>query len=373
MKKTILLACLVAPLSLPAVAQDGAVYFDGISGRGTAAGVGDLVTNSTWEAWVRMPQYATELNSGAILFRWGMYSHGLYVREDSGAPTMGMYSCPGPEGCGAAPAYSMGEGRWHHLAMVFGPEAGPSGHLYVDGVLKAQCPPLPCNPWSGWETVLGAQGYIGYSEFFRGEIDEARISSVPRYTGNFTPQRRFETDASTIGLWHFDEGGGNVAYDSSGQGRHFTLHGGYEWRGGVTSISTYCSAKTTSAGCVPAIAGEGLASVGSSNSFVVSATQIAPGVNGVLTWSRMPASTPFAGGTMCVGSPVWRSWILSAQPPGGPACSGILQFPFTTERMAASNLAAGDVVHLQVWTRDNGYAPPANWGMTQGLRVTLVP
>jgi hypothetical protein len=26
-----------------------------------------------------------------------------------------------------------------------------------------------------------------------------------------------------------------------------------------------------------------------------------------------------------------------------------------------------------VWTRDNGHPAPNNWGMTDGLRVTLLP
>jgi hypothetical protein len=55
-------------------------------------------------------------------------------------------------------------------------------------------------------------------------IDEVRISSVARYSDNFTPARRFEPDDQTIGLWHFDEGNGEVAYDYGWWGRQGTLH-----------------------------------------------------------------------------------------------------------------------------------------------------
>lgn len=356
------------------MAQDGAIYLDGVSGLGTAAGVGDLVSNSTWEAWVRLPNYSgSNSDAGCILFRWGMWSHGLYVREDTGAPFIGMYSCPGPDGCSTSPAGSMVPGRWHHIAAVFGPEPGPSGSLYIDGQLVAACPPLGCDPYAGWETVLGAQGYIGYSQFFRGEIDEARISAVPRYSGSFTPERRFAPDSATVGLWHFDEGSGSVAYDSSAAGRHFSLSGGYEWRGGVTAITPYCQPKVTSAGCTPVLSHLGQPSCGGNEPFTLRASQIAPGVHGILVWSKTPAALPFAGGTFCVTGTTGRSVILPAMPPGGPDCSGVLDFAFTPTRVASFGLAPGDIVHFQIWTRDNGYAAPDNWGMTAGLRVTMLP
>ena len=51
-----------------------------------------------------------------------------------------------------------------------------------------------------------------------GTIDEVRISNVARYTGDFTPQRRFEPDEHTMALYHFDEGSGDVLHDCSGNG-----------------------------------------------------------------------------------------------------------------------------------------------------------
>ena len=35
-------------------------------------------------------------------------------------------------------------------------------------------------------------------------IDELRISSVRRYSGSFTPQKRFVPDLQTLALFHFD-------------------------------------------------------------------------------------------------------------------------------------------------------------------------
>ncbi len=59
---------------------------------------------------------------------------------------------------------------------------------------------------------------------FRGEIDEIRISRVPRYTSDFTPSDRFEPDADTMALYHCDEGHGDKLIDSSGNGHDGVIH-----------------------------------------------------------------------------------------------------------------------------------------------------
>ncbi|QEG15978.1 protein kinase domain-containing protein [Gimesia maris] len=56
------------------------------------------------------------------------------------------------------------------------------------------------------------------AEFFPGIVDEVRISNVARYTKDFTPENRFESDEHTMALYHFDEGTGDVLKDSSGNG-----------------------------------------------------------------------------------------------------------------------------------------------------------
>jgi hypothetical protein len=59
--------------------------------------------------------------------------------------------------------------------------------------------------------------------FFRGQIDEVRISSVARYDNDFAPPGpggRFESDEHTLALYRFDEGAGDLLRDSSGNGHH---------------------------------------------------------------------------------------------------------------------------------------------------------
>ena len=59
---------------------------------------------------------------------------------------------------------------------------------------------------------------LNYKRFFKGTIDEVRISNIARYTKDFTPASRFENDEHTMALYHFDEGSGDLLKDSSGNG-----------------------------------------------------------------------------------------------------------------------------------------------------------
>jgi hypothetical protein len=230
-------AALSLALSVAAPAQQAnhGLALNGVDAFGTAAGVGGLVSNSTWEAWVKLPTTTNTTGYRPVLFRWGMYSHGLNVNASTGQTNVSMYSCGGSCSNPESAAGSLAPNHWHHVAMVYGPQAGPDCTVYLDGQVVAECEAQGCAPYAGWETVLGAVGYIGYSGFLDATVDEARISNIPRYAASFVPQRRFESDANTVGLWHFDEGAGSVAFDSSPAGRHFTLQGGYAWVAGNSS------------------------------------------------------------------------------------------------------------------------------------------
>ena len=98
----------------------------------------------------------------------------------------------------------------------------------MNGKPLAQYCPLCSSSHAGWETALAADSYIGYQNFFDGDIDEVRISNVQRYTAAFTPALPHTPDANSVGLWHFDEGSDHTAMAASGNGMHFNLHGGYQ-------------------------------------------------------------------------------------------------------------------------------------------------
>jgi tRNA A-37 threonylcarbamoyl transferase component Bud32/WD40 repeat protein len=88
--------------------------------------------------------------------------------------------------------------------------------VYIDGVpLSSQdVPPLPLKRYG--LLTLGGVNEANDKLGFNGLIDEVRFSHVARYEKPFTPPQRFETDADTLALYHFDEGAGDVLRDSSG-------------------------------------------------------------------------------------------------------------------------------------------------------------
>ena len=122
--------------------------------------------------------------------------------------------------------------RWHHLAVTHNTGAGTSTYtFFVDGVLST-AGIVGGAPGAIFPTPAG--GNIGaeigtYNAFFRGLIDEVRISSTVRYTTSFTPAQRFTSDASTLALYEFEERTGTVATDSGPLGYNGTLVGGPTW------------------------------------------------------------------------------------------------------------------------------------------------
>lgn len=106
------------------------------------------------------------------------------------------------------------EGRRVHVAGV---RDGQIARVFVDGklVMKEDESPSPLSASQAGFSVGGLDA----------TIDEVRVSNVARYVAEFTPQTRFEPDEQTLGLWHFDEGTGSLANDSSGHGHHGTLMG----------------------------------------------------------------------------------------------------------------------------------------------------
>lgn len=122
------------------------------------------------------------------------------------------------------------DGSWHHIAVTRNAATGVLA-LFVDGVPDgiATGPTGDISYRDGRATtwpndpflVLGAEKHDFGPAFpsYSGWFDELRISTTIRYTGAFIPPTQpFLTDTSTVLLYHFDEGTGNLVADSSGNG-----------------------------------------------------------------------------------------------------------------------------------------------------------
>jgi len=121
------------------------------------------------------------------------------------------------------------DGQWHHIAVTRQASSG-GVWLYVDGVLDASSNSSASNGNISYRNgrvtsyqddptlVFGAEkhDYPG-SLYYKGKLDEFRLSNTIRYSSNFAPPSSpFTTDSNTLALYHFDEGNGAILTDVSG-------------------------------------------------------------------------------------------------------------------------------------------------------------
>jgi probable HAF family extracellular repeat protein len=148
-------------------------------------------------------------------------------------------------------------------------------------------------------------------------------------------------------------------------------------------LVTYCTAKTTSTGCVPIIDGHGVSSVANGASFQVTCIALRNQKSGLFVYgSSGRAGLPFGGGTLCVKSPLKRTPLSNSAGNAAPLndCSGVLQLDFNA---FAAGLAGGNpspalavpgtTIDVQAWGRDAGFAPPNNVQLSGGLEYVVLP
>lgn len=199
------------PTNTP-VPANFALSFDGVNDLVVAAavpGTGPL----TVEAWV-LPN--------------GNFSNGLLVIGNGGAGTDNGWSLELNDGFLTLWMYTnqgwqfsryatrLQAGQWYHVAGTY--DSGVA-RTFVNGVGSAATNVGVLTQG----TTLTFGGLAAYP-FFNGTLDEVRVSNVTRYTLDFTaPTAPFAPDANTLGLWHFNEGIGQVAVDVSASANNGTL------------------------------------------------------------------------------------------------------------------------------------------------------
>jgi len=134
----------------------------------------------------------------------------------------------GAEGTTICGTTNLADSTWHHVAVTRSLDGWM--RIFIDGDLdgEGQGAAGDISYRNSRSTshsddpflVFGAEKHdINRTTYpsFSGWIDEVRLSNSIRYTADFVrPAQRFTTDANTVGLWHLDEGFGNVINDTSG-------------------------------------------------------------------------------------------------------------------------------------------------------------
>jgi hypothetical protein len=140
----------------------------------------------------------------------------------------------------------------------------------------------------------------------------------------------------------------------------------------------YCSAKTNSLGCVPQIGWSGVPSASAGEGFYVTCSNVLNDRAGLLRVSTIgPNATPYKGGYNCVQGPAQRAAYQNSGGNYAPAndCTGGFVVDLNAYIASGSNpaLVNGTTVWVQWWSRDSGFAPPNNMGLSAGLRFTIEP
>jgi hypothetical protein len=116
--------------------------------------------------------------------------------------------------------------EWVHIAGVYD---GKQVRVYVNGRMVATAEGEGERRMNRLPLMIGADvdGQGRPVSFFDGQIDEVRLSTVARYTGDrFEPQRRLVSDSDTALLMHMDGKVGPWLYDDSPRGAHSSPQGG---------------------------------------------------------------------------------------------------------------------------------------------------
>ncbi len=134
----------------------------------------------------------------------------------------------------------------------------------------------------------------------------------------------------------------------------------------------YCSSKTNSLGCIPAITVTGVPSASSPLPFMIGAEQIISHKFGLPFYGYCALDAPFQGGTLCVHAPILRGPVSmsgGAWPPN--ECSGAFAYNFNSliQSGTVPGLVAGATVYTQYWYRDP--ADAYTTGLTDAVVFTI--
>lgn len=201
----------------------------------------------------------------------------------------------------------VGNGSWHYIVGTYD---GTTQKLYVDNSLAGSTTWTGSIAYHSSQPLIGAYDLGGIGGYFNGSIDEVMIKDAAidatevSALYNSGAGLYFTADAHTKGLYHFEEGAGSTATDSSGNGNNGTLAGTPTWSTGEKAL-------------------QGAGSSVSEVAFLQSEDGVASGEAGILTLGTdggtikmISANTKFgADGLLSISS----GGILTSTVPDGTA------------------------------------------------------
>jgi hypothetical protein len=179
------------------------------------------IAQGTWEAWMKfdaLPSQGTMMNPIAKANQYWIHaSNGADDPYDTVTITyadsiQAKITIGGTRYIATTAANFIEVGQWYHVAGTYD---GTNLKLFIDGIeIDSIATPGENIATSSNQFTIGS--WSSLVDDFKGTIDEVRVSSSVRYTGNFNLYTsEFSDDLSTAGLWHLNEGSGSTTTDSS--------------------------------------------------------------------------------------------------------------------------------------------------------------
>ncbi len=146
---------------------------------------------------------------------------------------------------------------------------------------------------------------------------------------------------------------------------------------GNPDVTSYCTGKLNSLGCMPFISSVGAPSVTQSVAFQVRANDMIPNEAALLSYSHNGRSNlDFHGGKLCVKAPFVRLLpVKIANANGSPPCTGSVTINFNNRIQSGNDplLTAGAQVNAQYRGRDAALGDGFNDSLTDGLEFSICP
>ena len=222
--------------------DNSSIYFDGIGDQLTVADSNDFYfasSNFTLEFWFNADTL-TPTNGHAYQALISKGAPGVTAANNgdfdvilNSGGTISVYRLDeGNTNLAATSSSTFSAQQWHHVAIVREGTGSNQMKLYVNGNLEASWTKTNAMYNSNYPLLIGKQQYystVSYG-YFKGYIDEIRISNTARYTTTFTPSTTaFSNDGFTKLLIHSNNTSSPGAItsftDSSSSGHTITKHG----------------------------------------------------------------------------------------------------------------------------------------------------
>ena len=148
------------------------------------------------------------------------------------------------------------------------------------------------------------------------------------------------------------------------------------FNGACATMANYCTAGTTTHGCVASIVGSGTASASAGSGFTISVGNVEGAQSGILFYGLGSTASAWGAGTsfLCVKAPLERTGV---QTTGGTInlCNGSMALNFNSYILTHSGVGipflGGETVFAQAWFRDP--PSPKTTNLSNGLQFSVAP